>query len=68
MKLHYYQKTLDDEPELVSLRNAKKMLKEHGGTAWTDHIDRSGTMFESTPIQLGNNGGSSYGCRYNRKL
>ena len=36
-----------------SVTTAKKLLKEFGGRAWTEHCDRSGGCFEVTPVQLG---------------
>ena len=45
----------------VSITTAKKLLKEHGGAAWTEHCDRDGTCFEVTPITLtGNNSRFKY--------
>lgn len=35
-----------------SIATAKKMLKKYGGAAWTDHFERDGGFFESTPIKL----------------
>lgn len=34
---------------------AKKLLREFGGSAWTEHCDRSGGCFEVTPIELRKN-------------
>ena len=35
---------------------AKKLIRQYGGHAWTEHIDRDGGCFEVTPISLtGNN-------------
>ena len=38
-----------------SVTTAKKLLREFGGRAWTEHCDRSGSCFEVTPIKLGKN-------------
>jgi hypothetical protein len=38
-----------------SVTTAKKLLREFGGRAWTEHCDRSGGCFEVTPIKLGKN-------------
>ena len=38
-----------------SVTMAKKLLKQFGGTAWTEHCDRSGGCFEVTPIRLSGN-------------
>ena len=40
---------------------AKKLIRQYGGTAWTEHIDRYGSCFEVTPIVLeGNNSRFKY--------
>ncbi len=45
----------------VSVTTAKKLLRQHGGAAWTEHIERDGTCFEVTPITLsGNNSKFKY--------
>lgn len=48
-----------DEAETLvmgcSVTTAKKLLREFGGTAWTEHCDRSGGVFEVTPIKLSQN-------------
>ncbi len=49
----------------ISVTHAKQLLKKYGGSAWTEHCDRDGGVFEVTDIQLqGNN--SKY--KYNRHL
>jgi len=64
-RLSYYRKDIDSEAESCSVSYAKKMLKQQGGSAWTEHIDRDGGCFEVTDIKLkGNN--SKY--KYNRHL
>jgi len=68
MRLHYYKKDEMSESDCVSIREAKKLLKENGGYAWTEHYDRDGGMFESTPIVLGNNSKIAYNVTYNRHL
>jgi len=61
MILTYYQKDRDAEPELTTVSNAKKLIKKQGGFAYTEHIDRDGTLFEVTPIELkGNNSRFKY--------
>lgn len=42
MRITKYRKDKDSEPECVSIRTAKKLLKEQGGQAWTEHYDRDG--------------------------
>jgi hypothetical protein len=45
----------------TGVREAKKLLKLYGGTAWTEHYERDGTMFEVTQIELtGNNSTHKY--------
>ena len=44
-----------------SVTFAKKMLREHGGEAWTEHLERDGGCFEVTEIKLtGNNSRFKY--------
>lgn len=44
-----------------SVTYAKKMLKQYGGTAWTEHLERDGGCFEVTEIKLtGNNSRFTY--------
>ncbi len=52
---------IDDTIEGCSVTTAKKLLKEFGGSAWTEHIDRDGGCFEVTEIKLnGNNSRFKY--------
>ena len=75
MRLHYYQFPKGTPEEILrehceegedtimgcSITTAKKMLKQFGGTAWTDHIERDGGVFETTEITLeGNNSRFKY--------
>ena len=76
MRLNYYRFPDDAAPEVlkqhgctpddnvlggISVTHAKKLLREHGGAAWTDHIDRDGSSFEVTEIKLtGNNSRFKY--------
>ena len=75
MRLSYYQFP-DNTPEEILIENgcdpddpvvpcsvkwAKKLLKQYGGFAWTDHIERDGSVFEVTEIKLkGNNSKFTY--------
>lgn len=52
MRLTYYMKNADDEPEVMSITAAKKLLKSQGGFAWTEHYERDGTLFETTEVNL----------------
>ena len=66
MRLHYWKSENGDTCEDgISLTEAKRFLKTQGGYAWTEHYERDGTMFESTPIKLGGNN-SEHG--YNHHL
>ena len=49
----------------ISITAVKKLLRQFGGTAWTNHIDRSGGVFETTPITLTGNNSRH---KYNRHL
>lgn len=76
MRINYYQFPEDTKPEVlkdhgctpddlaiggISVTTAKKLLKEYGGTAWTEHCERDGGCFEVTPIELkGNNSRFKY--------
>lgn len=45
----------------ISITHAKKLLRQYGGAAWTEHIGRSGSCFEVTEINLtGNNSRFKY--------
>ena len=65
MRLTYYMKNSDDEPELMSITEAKKLLKSLGGFAWTEHLERDGSLFETTEIKLE---GNNSRFKYNRHL
>lgn len=58
----YYKVTNSDYVvEGISVTAAKKLLKEFGGSAWTEHCERDGSCFETTPIELkGNNSKFQY--------
>lgn len=76
MRLHYYRFPENVGPEVmrehgcdegddtiggISITYAKELLKEFGGIAWTDHIERDGSVFETTEIRLaGNNSRFKY--------
>ena len=76
MRLNYYEFPENTKPEIladhgctvddrtiggISVTTAKKLLKEYGGAAYTEHIDRDGGCFEVTPINLsGNNSRFKY--------
>lgn len=64
MRLSYYlppESSDDDEPVFVTIKQAKKLLKEKGGRAWTEHYERDGTLFEVSEIHVeGNNSSFKY--------
>ena len=49
----------------VSITTAKKLMKKYGGTACTQHFDRDGGLFETTPVLLKGNNSRH---KYNRHL
>jgi hypothetical protein len=57
----WQDKDRDDDPVVCSIKRAKELLKQFGGFAWTEHIDRDGGCFQTTDIQLvGNNSTHKY--------
>lgn len=76
MRLNYYEFPEETAPEVlqengcepddrvlggISVTTAKKLLRQYGGTAWTEHCERDGGGFEVTPITLaGNNSRFKY--------
>uniref|UniRef100_A0A6H1Z6Z2 Uncharacterized protein n=1 Tax=viral metagenome TaxID=1070528 RepID=A0A6H1Z6Z2_9ZZZZ len=65
MRTHFWQQKKGEEEKMVSITQAKKLLQEKGGKAWTEHTERDGTLFEVSEIELkGNN--SQF--KYNRHL
>lgn len=45
----------------ITVTTAKKLLKQFGGSAWTEHCERDGGVFEVTDIVLkGNNSKFQY--------
>lgn len=45
----------------ISVTSAKELLRKYGGSAWTEHYERDGTLFEVTEIHLtGNNSRFKY--------
>ncbi|QNB45871.1 hypothetical protein BR63_05795 [Thermanaerosceptrum fracticalcis] len=65
MRISYYRERPEQEPEVVTVSEAKRLLKTKGGEAWTEHYERDGGLFDVTPILLtGNN--SKF--KYNRHL
>ena len=51
--------------EGIKVSTAKKLLRQYGGQAYTYHIDRDGTVFETTPITVK---GNNSRFQYNRHL
>ena len=51
----------DDTLSGISLSEVKKLMKMYGGSGYTMHLERDGTLFETTPITLkGNNSKFTY--------
>lgn len=51
----------DDTLSGISLSEVKKLMKMYGGVGYTMHLERDGTLFETTPITLkGNNSRFKY--------
>ena len=47
--------------EGISVKEVKRLLKTYGGKGWTYHIDRDGTVFDTSEIKLkGNNSKFKY--------
>lgn len=63
-KVHYrnLKQKIEEYGEIeCSVSFAKKLLRAIGGNAYTQHFDRSGCLFETTPIRLtGNNSQHHY--------
>lgn len=52
---------IDDTIGGITVTHAKELLKMYGGSAWTEHCDRDGSVFEITEIKLtGNNSKFKY--------
>ena len=66
MRLNNWVSEDKTEEEMgITVTYAKKLLKEKGGHAWTEHIDRDGSCFEVTEIKLQ---GNNSRFKYNRHL
>jgi len=49
----------------IKISTAKNLLRQFGGSAWTNHIERDGGVFETTEIRLAGNNSRH---KYNRHL
>lgn len=62
----WYDKHVEEIAEVDFVTSSKvsyvkAMIKQYGGSGWTEHIDRDGGMFETTEIKLtGNNSRFKY--------
>ena len=56
---------IDDTLSGISISAAKQLLKQYGGSAWTEHCDRDGSLFEVSEIKLQ---GNNSRFKYNRHL
>ena len=62
---HFIPNDVENVMGGISVTRAKQLLRQFGGSAWTDHFERNGGFIETTPIELtGNN--SKF--KYNRHL
>ena len=68
MKIHFYRKDKESESGATSIKEDKRLLKLQGGSAWTEHYDRDGGLFEVTPIELKSNAKVAYNVKYNHHL
>ena len=62
MRLHYFVHPDESkEHENGSIIWIKKMIKQFGGSGYTIHMERDGTVFETTEIKItGNNSNHKY--------
>lgn len=62
MRIHNWRSEDGSEYETgISITYAKKLLREKGGYAWTEHCERDGSCFETSEIKLkGNNSRFKY--------
>ncbi len=52
---------IDDTLGGISITRAKQLLRRYGGSAWTEHCERDGGVFEVSEITLtGNNSQFTY--------
>ena len=52
---------VDDTLGGLSITHVKNLIKTYGGTGWTEHCERDGSVFEVTEIKLaGNNSRFKY--------
>lgn len=49
----------------ISVTRAKELIRKYGGSGWAEHIDRDGSLFETTEIKLS---GNNSRFRYNHHL
>ena len=62
---HFICTEAEDTVEGCSVTEAKRLLRKFGGSAWTDHCERAGSVFEVTDITLK---GNNSRFKYNRQL
>ena len=55
----------DDTVGSITITRAKALLRQFDGSAWTNHIERDGGVFETTEIKLKGNNSRH---KYNRHL
>ncbi len=64
-RIHYYKNTDGKTIGGLTLTTIKKRIRKDGGTGYTLHIDRDGSIQETTPISLDNNASLTYRAKYN---
>ena len=64
-RIHYYKTTDGDIVGGLTLTAIKKRIRKEGGCGYTLHIDRYGSVQETTPISLNNNAALTYNAKYN---
>lgn len=52
MRITYYKQNEDSESEIMSVTNAKKLIKSQGGYARTEIYERDGTLCDTKEIKL----------------
>jgi len=64
-RIHCYTDVKGKTESGLSLTEVKKRIRKFGGTGFTQHFDRDGSLQETTPVTLGNNARTTYRAEYN---
>jgi len=62
---HFKCEEAEDTIGGITVTAAKQLLRKFGGSAWTDHCERDGGVFETSEIKLT---GNNSRFKYNRHL